>query len=280
MATGRSHSVALVVSDVRNPFFAEVARGAEDAAYGAGCDLILCNSDLDASKQMRYIRSLADKQVDGIVMNSTAPLSNAERKELANYDIPIVVLNRVAGAQGFSSVCSDNQRGGALAAEHLAALGHRKVVQISGPDFQGNLRERTVGFRQRFEELTGQAPETITGEHSQAGGYAMIKDLLASGKSFSAVFAANDVMAYGTIRACAEHGVSIPGDVSLVGFDDLDLSAIVNPALTTVRQAKYEMGKAALEIILARVGKNDKQEPEHRVLDVELIVRGSTSEAR
>lgn len=280
MATGRSHSIALVVSDVRNPFFAEVARGAEDAAFAAGCDLILCNSDLDPSKQMRYIRSLADKQVDGIVMNSAAPLSAAERKELSNYEMPIVVLNRVAGSQGFSSVCSDNRQGGAMAAEHLAQLGHREVVQITGPDIQGNLRERTRGFEERFLELTGKEPQKLWGDQSQEGGYSVTRQLLADKKKFTALFAANDVMAYGAIRACLEAGLSIPGDVSLVGFDDLDLSAIVNPPLTTVHQAKYEMGKAALEIILARVGKQDSQEAEHRVLDVRLTVRASTAPPR
>src|SRR4029077_17584447 len=122
LVTGRSHSLALVGSDIRNPFFAEVARGAEDAAYAADYDLVLCNSDLDAEKQMRYVQSLVEKRVDGILMNSVASLSKRQQDQLASMGVPVVLLNRTAARQSFSTISADNEAGGKLAAEYLLKL--------------------------------------------------------------------------------------------------------------------------------------------------------------
>ena len=113
LVTGRSHTLALVVSDIRNPFFAEVARGAEDAAYRAGYDLLLCNSDLDPEKQMRYAQSLMEKRVDGILMNSVAELSKKQQEQLSGLGVPIVLLNKSAPRSAFSTICADNEAGGA-----------------------------------------------------------------------------------------------------------------------------------------------------------------------
>src|SRR5215510_5054504 len=131
LVTGRSHTLALVTSDIRNHFFAEVARGAEDAAYRAGYDLILCNSDLDPEKQMRYVQSLLEKRVDGILMNSVAVLSRKQQEQLASLGVSIVLLNRGGPGTAFSTVRSDNDAGGALAAEYLLRLGHRRIAHLT-----------------------------------------------------------------------------------------------------------------------------------------------------
>ncbi len=132
LVTGRSHTLALVVSDIRNSFFSEVARGAEDAAYLAGYDLILCNSDLDPEKQMRYVQSLVDKRVDGILMNAVASLSRAEQQQLTALGVPIVLLNQTAPRTAFSTVCADNLAGATLAAKYLLRLGHRHIATSRG----------------------------------------------------------------------------------------------------------------------------------------------------
>ena len=150
LVTGRSHTLALVVSDIRNLFFAEVARGAEDAAYRAGYDLVLCNSDLDAEKQMRYAQSLMEKRVDGILMNSVAALSKKQQEQLLGLGVPIVLLNRTAPRSAFSTICADNEAGGALAAEYLLKLGHRKIAHLTGPRHHGNMTERAKGFVDRL----------------------------------------------------------------------------------------------------------------------------------
>lgn len=271
MATGRSHTVALVVSDVRNPFFAELARGAEDAAYEAGCDLILCNSDLKPEKELHYIQSLIEKRVDGIVMNSVAALSRDERTELAGCGIPVVLLNRVAGSRGFSSVTAANLDGGALAGQYLTRLGHGSLGHITTMNAQSNLSDRTTGFV-RAAEKAGARVAVARGTHSTEGGYELTKRLIERHPHVTAIFAANDAMAFGAIRALGELGKRIPEEVSLVGFDDVALAAIVQPPLTTVYQPKYEMGKAAIEILLSRDAANV---PEHRVLGVRLTERQS-----
>jgi len=146
LVTGRSHSLGLIISDIRNPFFAEVARGAEDAARASACDLVLCNSDLDADKQMQYVQSLVEKRVDGILMNSVSLLNQEQQAQLADSGLPIVLLNRSGSSRTFSTVCADNESGGALAARYLLKLGHRKIAHLTGPRKHGNLSDRTRGF--------------------------------------------------------------------------------------------------------------------------------------
>jgi len=279
LVTGRSHSVGLVVSDIRNPFFAEVARGAEDAARSDGCDLVLCNSDLDALKQMRYVHSLLEKRVDGILMNSVAALNHDQQAQLAASGVPIVLLNRTASNHQFSTVCADNESGGALAARYLHGLGHRRIAHLTGPRQHGNLSDRARGFVRALQSANDPVhPVVLHGKFNYAGGTELTRKLLDKHPDTTAVFAANDVMAFGVVRAVLERGLRIPEDLSLVGFDNIEFSGIVHPPLTTVHQPKYEMGYAAVEILLRQARDKEKRIPEHRLLGVEIIGRQSCRE--
>ena len=276
LVTGRSHSLALLVSDIRNPFFAEVARGAADAARTDNCDLILCNSDLDPARQMEYVKSLLEKRVDGILMNSVSPLSAEDQAQLAECGVPIVLLNRSAASKAFSTVSADNEAGGALAAQYLLDLGHRDIAHITGPRQHGNLSDRTRGFVQTLQGAPQPVvPVVLHGAFNFDGGRDLTDRLLAEHPETTAIFAANDVMAYGAVRTALDRGLRIPEDLSLIGFDNIEFSSIIHPPLTTIHQPKYEMGQAAVEILL-RLGR-DKQRrtPESRVLGVELIERQS-----
>ena len=275
LVTGRSQSIGLVVSDIRNPFFAEVARGAEDAAYRASCDLVLCNSDLKAEKQMGYFDSLLAKRVGGIVMNSVAALSHAQQDQLWAAGVPIVLLNRSSVYRRFSSVLGDNLEGGEIAGNYLIDLGHTKVGHITGPLDHGNLTDRAKGFLKVFRERGLPEPEVIRGEHTFAGGYESANRLLAPDRKITAIFAGNDVLAFGCIRAAIEKGIRIPDDLSIIGFDNVEMSQITNPPLTTIDQPKYEIGKAAIEMLLNMMAKDGSREPEHRMIGVRLIERQS-----
>jgi LacI family transcriptional regulator len=275
LVTGRLHTIGLVVSDIRNPFFAEVARGAEDAANRAGYDLVLCNSDLKAEKQMGYFDSLLAKRVDGIVMNSVAVLSHAQQDQLWAAGVPIVLLNRSSGYRRFSSVLGDNFQGGELAGNYLIDLGHTKVGHITGPRAHGNLADRAKGFLNAFQDRGLPEPEVIYGEHTFEGGYELANRLLGPNRRITAIFAGNDVLAFGCIRAAIEKGIRIPDDLSIVGFDNVELSQITSPPLTTVDQPKYEIGRAAIEMLLGMMAKDGIREPEHRVIGVRLIERRS-----
>lgn len=272
LVTGRSHTMALVVSDIRNPFFAEVARGAEDAAYAANCDLVLCNSDLDPEKQMRYIESLLSKRVDGILMNSVANLSKAQQNQLLSSGVPIVLFNRSSGLRNFSTVTADNIDGGKIAANYLIGLGHKIIAHLTGPRKHGNLGERTDGFVHALQERGLPAPLIMHGLHTFDGGYALTKKLFSTNPNISAIFAGNDFMAFGCIRAAIELGIRIPEDLSLVGFDNVEIAQIVSPPLTTIHQPKRELGKAAMELLLQTVA-DPNREPEQRVISVRLIER-------
>src|SRR5258707_2186944 len=276
LVTGRSHSLGLILSDIRNPFFAEVARGAEDAARLGNCDLVLCNSDLNPEKQMHYVRSLLEKRIDGILMNSVSALSREQQAQLAESDVPIVLLNRPASKHPFSTVCANNEEGGALAARYLLDLGHRKIAHLTGPKQHGNLSDRTRGFVLRLQAFKQPVhPIVRYGKFNFAGGAELTRKLLDAHPDVTAIFAANDVMAFGVIRTALERGLRIPEDLSLIGFDNIEFSGIVHPPLTTIHQPKYEMGQAAVEILLRMAREKDKRIHEHRLLGVEMIERQS-----
>ena len=274
LVTGRSHSIGLVVSDIRNPFFAEVVRGAEDAARAAHCDLVLCNSDLDPDKQMSYVRSLLEKRVDGILMNSVAELSRKQQNELASCGVPIVLLNRQGQGSGFSSVHADNERGGRLVAEYLVGLGHRHLAHITGPRRHGNMTDRARGFNSVLQ-AGGVSPVVLHGESSFSGAHDLTRKLLGQHPRTTAIFAANDMMAFGAARAIWEAGKRIPDDISLIGFDDLEISQVLHPPLTTIHQPKYETGQAAVQILMTQTDAKHHRVAEHRLLGVRLVERQS-----
>jgi DNA-binding LacI/PurR family transcriptional regulator len=276
LVTGRSHTLALVVSDIRNHFFAEVARGAEDAANRAGHDLILCNSDLDPDKQMRYLQSLLEKRVDGILMNSVSVLTRPQQDQMARMGIAIVLLNRAASRTVFSTCCADNASGGKLAGEYLLKLGHRRIAHLTGPRHHGNMTDRLKGFTRALASApVPEEPIVLHGRNNFNGGYEMTCDLLAHHPGVTAIFAASDTMAFGAIRALHEAGRSVPREISVIGFDDIELTGIVNPPLTTIHQPKYELGQAAVEILLRHADRKQPQAPEHRVFEVRLVERQS-----
>lgn len=276
LVTGRSNMIGLIVSDIRNSYFAEVARGVEDAALEADRDVMLCNSDLNAARQMKLILSLLDKKADAIIMNSIAALSSKEQMEIAAAGVPIVLLNRSGRATNFSTVSANNEKGGRLAAECLLRHGHRNVINLTGPKRHENLTHRSAGFLKEMSRIRDVKVTTVHAVHTLEGGYEAGKNIFRDLHGATAVFAGNDAMAFGVMRAALEAGLKIPKDISLIGFDDVELAAISFPPLTTVRQPKYEAGRAALNIVNELLNSHDAA-PRHWVLDVELIERSSVA---
>jgi LacI family transcriptional regulator len=276
LVTGKSHTLGLVISDIRNPFFAEVARGAEDAAYRAGYDVVLCNSDLDPEKQLGYVQSLLEKRVDGILMNSVASLTRGQQQRLVGMGVPIVLLNRGAARHAFSTVSADNGAGGALAADYLWDLGHRRIAHLTGPRHHGNMTDRERGFVRALGAAgIPVQPVVLHGKNNFAGGVELARKLLGEHGEITAIFAGSDAMAFGVMRALMDAGRRIPQDVSVVGFDNVEMASIAHPPLTTIHQPKYEIGQAAVEILLRMAQGKENQVAEHRLFGVHLIERES-----
>ncbi len=224
---------------------------------------------------MNYFSSLLRKSVDGIVMNSVAVLTRNEQKQLAGSGVPIVLLQEAPGQRSFSTVVPDNFHGGYLAGSYLAKLRHRKIAHLTARGRLGNLAQRARGFLKGVQSVCAKNDLIdLHGPHSFQGGYEMAGKLLSQHRGVTAVFAANDVIALGVIRAIHEAGLRIPNDISLVGFDDIEFASIANPALTTIAVPKYEIGRAAIEVLI-KLANDRNGSPEHRRFDVKLVERES-----
>jgi LacI family transcriptional regulator len=274
---GETCTIGVVVPDSTNPYFAEVTRGVEDCSFGEGYSVILCNSDGDPHKEQIYANVLAEKQVDGIIFVSVA-LAEAQVCALQGQEVPVVVINRKVPWASFDSIMTDNARGGWLATQHLLELGHRRIGCITGPSDLTPSAERIDGYRRALEEsgLTVDDRLVIKGGFNFDGGYAAARVLLALPDRPTALFACNDLMAVGAMRAAQELGLEVPNDLSVVGYDDIELVSFITPPLTTIYQPKHEIGVVAATMLLERM-QDFCLPPRGRILDISLLVRCSTA---
>lgn len=255
LKTNRTRTIGVIVPNSSNPYFAEVVRAVEDGCFDANFNLILCNSDDDASKEAKYLRVLAERQVDGLLVMS----SRGERRHeeiLRDRRLPIVLVDREVEGLAADVVEVDHELGGLLAARHLLELGHREIACITGPLELSSARQRLEGFRRALREagLRPDRKREVVADFSGAGGFAAMQALLAAKRRPTAVFACNDLMAFGAMSAASSAGLAIPQQLSVIGFDDIALAALASPPLSTVAQPKAELGALAAHMLLARIG--------------------------
>jgi len=274
-----THTIGMIVPDSANPFFAEVARGIEDASFEQGYSVILCNSDGDLEKELLYTNVLTEKRVDGILFVA-AGVSTEHIRALQARQMPLVVVDRDIPDVVVDSVLIHNARGGWLATRHLIELGHRRIGCITGPSDVTPSAERVIGYQQALQEAGIPVDEAliVRGDFQYESGYRAAQQLLALEDPPTAIFACNDLMAVGAISAAVELGFQVPAQLSVVGFDDIRLASFTNPPLTTVAQPKYEMGVVAMTMLLERMRERDMS-PRRRLLDIRLVVRQSTGPA-
>jgi LacI family transcriptional regulator len=280
LRVGRTNTLGLVIPDNTNPFFAELARCVEEAGFDAGYTTILGNSGERTDRERQYVSTLLSKRVDGLILAPWRDPDDALAHVLRTAPIPIVVIDREDVLPGADAVLYDDVGGGRQAAEHLCALGHATFAAIAGPLDPGHAPGRLGGFLDALADagLGVDDDAMVTSDYHFAGGRAATAELLARSPSFTALFAANDLMAAGAIRELTAHGLSVPGDVSVVGFDDTPLAEMTSPALTTVRQPVQEMGDRAVSLLLARLGASPETGAGGRhVLPTSLVVRESTA---
>ena len=275
LATQRTGTLGLVVPDVANPFFSDVARGVEHVAHAEGYNVFLCNTEEDAERELDVLRSLEEKRVDGLVLCSSR-LSEDELLEVVAHHHSVVLVNRRMIGERVRSVLLDDQYGGLLATRHLLQTGHQSVGYLAGPEASHSGRLRARGYRAALAGagLPYYADWVRPCAPVVEGGYEATGDLLETHPDLTALFCYNDLVAVGALHACAEMGLRVPQDVAVVGHDGIPLSAWVTPPLTTCLVPRYELGGQAVQLLLEQIegSSGGRQEV---VLQSELVVRAS-----
>jgi len=290
-----TRTIGLIVTDIENPFFPELVRTVEDAARAQGYAILLCNASDDPEREAGYLELLVDRWVDGVVV-AASNLGVRHRQWLLAAPLPIVLVNSVDKAIDLPTIASDSIQGGRLAVEHLVGLGHARFGIITAGPRNLDAPDRLTGARTalRAVGIPAAAQHVAIEEPTVAGGQRAAAAILAADPEVTAIVAYNDLMAIGAMRGVRAGGRRVPDDISVVGFDDVSLSAFVDPPLTTIAQSTADMGRWAVEQLTKRLGRpatgalsagrdddgsGDDEPAPHVVLPVRLEIRGSTGPA-
>lgn len=273
LVTKKTRTIGLILPDISNPFFPGIAKSVEDRASKHGYNVILCNSYDSSKKEDYYINVLREKYVDGIILSS----SKLNKDDENNYskDLPMVFIDRKPDVKITNAVFINNYSGAYNATKHLIDLGHKNIGCLIGPQTINTSIDRLEGYKKALEDNNLPIVEEFIKyeDYSIEGGYKAAKEVLTN-KNITAIFANNDLMAIGVYRAAKELKYKIPRDLSVVGFDDIDMVEFIEPPLTTVKQPTKELGEAAVEMLMEAI--NNNLEEKIMYLDTELIIREST----
>lgn len=264
--------IGVVVSDIENPHFSEAVRALEDAAYGRGFRVLLCNTDEKPVKQRAYLEMLAGERVSGVILSPSNP-AGEEIGALLDLGIPVVAFDRSVADVRADSVVSDGGAAARRATEHLLAAGRRRVAFIGGMPGVETADERRAGYEAAMRAARLD-PRCADGRFRIEGGRFAAEELLEDGEPPDGLVVANNLMVIGVLRALAEHGGRVPDDVALVALDDPFWAELVRPPLTVLGQPVRAMADTAMRLLLERV-EGGRQEPRHHIFQFELRVRGS-----
>ena len=276
LVTRRTDTVGVVVTNIADPFAAEVVGGIEEAALEREFSVFLANSNGDPTREVHAVRSFEERRVDGIIVTSSR-VGALYMPMLARMRVPIVLLNNQHPGEFVHSVVIDNVEGSIAATRHLVELGHRRIAYVGDRYGHESDNERLAGYRQALAAagLPSDAGYVVRGDGKASGAAAAMEQLLALPQPPTAVFCYNDMTALGALRELRGRGLRVPADLSIVGFDDISYAQYVDPPLTTVRQPMHQMGRLAMETLL-RLLAGSESEPNIKVPG-ELIVRQSTA---
>lgn len=271
---------ALVISDIQNPFFTSLVRGVEDVANQAGCSVVLCNSDEDLAKERRYLEVAVAERMGGVIL-SPASSSQSDISLLERASIPAVVIDRRLERQRTDTVLVDNFAGAAMAVEELLAQGCRRIACVTGPARVSSAAERLVGYREALLAAGLEPQEDLEriADFKEAGGYRATLSLMASNDPPDGLFVANNLMTVAALRALADMGISVPGKVAVVGFDDLPWAGLACASLANIAQPTYDLGSTAATMLTER-RRNPSCEPRTVVLQPRLERHGGSRQAR
>jgi LacI family transcriptional regulator len=273
LVSGKTGSIGLLIPDVSNPFFSDIARGAEDAAIAEGFTVILCNSDWKIERERMYLDILHGKWVEGVIVAGSRSPEDVLLDSIG--DMPFSLVDRQPSHVG-ASVWMDNERGAVVAVSHLLEMGCHSLAYITGPEHSPSAHARHMGFNQAVKSAPSiSRVRVVRGDFRYDGGFKAGLQLLSGGELPDGIFAANDLMAIGVIQAAQSLGIRIPQDIAVIGYDNISMSTYIAPKLTTINQPGYEMGKAAFTMLHQRLqrGKTSLKAIE---FEPKLILREST----
>ena len=280
LVSGRSRILGLIVSDITNPFFPELIKGFEDVAIQNGYEILMSSTNYDSARMALCVRRMLERKVEGVAI-MTSEMDKHLVDQLAHRNVPMVFLDVGPTGEGISRVVVDYAMGVNEAMEHLLSLGHRRIGFISGPQGLKSARIRRSAFLRSLRRYGIDEDKRLVGEgnHTVDGGLDAMARMLESHCSPTAVLASNDLTAIGTMRAVRRAGLSVPGDVSVVGFDDIHLAEFTEPPLTTVRLSRKELAEHAFHALLRDVDEQPTGRPDCKV-ETHLVIRESTCPAR
>jgi DNA-binding LacI/PurR family transcriptional regulator len=279
LVTKSTQTIALLLPDITNPFYAELVSGAEQVLAERDQAMLLCTTGGDPEQEARYLRLLRAKHVDGALVDGLV-LPSDRVAAFVEDGFPMVCLDRDIDSPLIPLVQVDNRLGARLATDHLLSLGHTRIAHVAGP-VERISRERQAGYRDALAAAGIEPDPAIEtpGDFVEAGGHAAMQRLLESGARFTAVFCANDLSAMGALHAIISSGRKVPLDLSIVGFDDLRLAPYTSPGLTTIHQPAFEIAEHATELLLGLIRGRAPKSMLHLFAPT-LVVRGSTGPPR
>jgi LacI family transcriptional regulator len=279
LVSGRSLMLGLVVSDITNPFFPELVKGFEDVALENGYDVLVASTNYDPARTALCVRRMIERKIDGVAI-MTSEVDPSLTDTLARRKVPLVFLDVGRVGKGVSNVKVDYGEGIAQAVEHLSGLGHHRIAFISGPSLLASARERRDMFIARLQDpCCGPRREVLIeeGNHRVDGGLEAMRRLLGREPRPTAVIASNDLTAIGAMRAIRQQGLRVPEDISVVGFDDIQMAEFTEPPLTTVRLLRTEVARLACDALLQSIRTHGAGVEFH--MGTALVVRSSTAKA-
>jgi LacI family transcriptional regulator len=272
----QSHTIALIVSDITNPFWTTVARGVEDTAAENDYRAILCNTDENPAKETNYLNLLVERRVDGVII---APTTRDKQQlvTLKQLQVPCVLIDRRVDGFKADQVYGDSRTGARLLIDHLIDLGHRRIALINGPRTISSAQDRADGYRDSLEAhgLAVEEDLIFQGNFKQESGRRLTQRAVLCDPRPTAIFAANNFIALGVLQALQETGLRVPEDMALVCIDDLPYLSAIDPFLTVAAQPAYEMGAAAAQLLVERLTTHRTGKAREVVLPPQLIVRRS-----
>ncbi|WDP89951.1 MAG: LacI family DNA-binding transcriptional regulator [Desulfobacter sp.] len=280
-ATKRTNTIGMIIPNINNPVFAESTRGIQDYAEKNKIQMILGNSYYSRDMEKSLVKTFLEKQVDGLILTPANPKGELI-SALVRDNLPLVLLYSTIKKGPVSAVGIDNYKGGYAACRHLVDLGHRRIAMVAG---KFSISDRSFHRWHGYKKCLGDhgipydSNLLVQTGYSLTGGRDCIKKLMGQEDPPTAVFCSNDYLAIGAMKGARELGIDIPGHLSVIGFDDIQIASYISPALTTISQPAYEMGRLGAEILFGHIQGQSEQENKacHKMLDFNLVVRESTA---